>query len=126
MKIDQSLPERSSGLSDDDRSLLSWLNVSLAGSACLQLALLLVFISSSLRYLADFTLLAILLATVLVAQLIARYQLGKNRRRLLAALWLTSSGITAIFAIVVNISGYAHGFERINPGLYQFLFDLFS
>lgn len=126
LKIDQSNPKRSPLLNDEDRSLLRWLNTSLISSGGLQLVLLLFFFSSSLRYQADFALIAMLLATVFIAQISASFQLNKFRRRLLAILWLTSSGLTAIFAIIVNISGYAHGFERNNPDLYHFLFELFS
>jgi len=126
LKIDQSNFKRSPYLSDEDRSLLRWFNASLVGSGGLQLVLLLFFFSSSLRYQADFALIAMLLATVFIAQISASLQLNKFRRRLLAALWLISSGLTAIFAIIVNISGYAHGFERNNPELYHLLFELFS
>ena len=125
LKVDQSLPQRSALLKDEDRSLLSWLHISLAGSGILQLVLLLVFISSSLRYLADFTLIGILLVTIFIAQISASFQLEKFRRGLLATLWLGASGLTAIFAIIVNISGYALGFERNNPALYHFIERLF-
>ena len=126
LKIDQSLPERSNLLKDIDRSVLVWLNVSLAGSASLQLAILLIFISSSLRYLADFTLIAILLSTVFIAQIKVRFRLDKLQQGLLTTLWMASAGLTAIFAVIVNINGYALGFERNNPGLYYRLLSLFQ
>jgi hypothetical protein len=126
LKIDQSLPERSSHMQDEDRSILSWLNIALAGSGCLQFVLLLGFISSSERYLADFALIAILFSTILIVQIEARFRIKKIQRNSLATLWMVSAGLTVIFAVVVSVSGYAHGFERINPGLYYQLLSLFQ
>jgi hypothetical protein len=126
LKIDQSLPEESTLLQDSDRSLLGWLNLSLAGSGCLQLALLLMFISSSLRYLADIALIAILLSTVFIAQIGTRFRLEKLQQGMLRAFWIASAGLTAIFAVMVNISGYALGFERNNPELYYRLLNFFQ
>jgi hypothetical protein len=107
-----------------NRSWLPWLTVWLGGAAMLELLVLLVFISSSLRYLADLAATWILLATVFST--VARSHLtGGTWRRLITFAWLAASGMTVLFGLLVGLTGYTGAFRDLNPTLYQRLIELF-
>jgi hypothetical protein len=103
---------------------LHWLVVWLGGAALLELLVLLVFISSSLRYLEDLTPTWILLATVFFTQAWVRLPAG-TWRRLFCVAWLVASLLTVLFGLLVGLTGYEGAFRELNPALFQRLVELF-
>lgn len=106
------------------RSWLPWMTIWLGGAALLELLVLMVFISSSLRYLADLAATWILLATIFSIMAWSRLTEG-TWRRLFSFSWLTASGMTVLFGLLVSLTGYAGAFRDLNPALFQRLMDLF-
>ncbi len=107
-----------------DRAWLRWLTIWLGGAALLELIVLLVFISGSLRYLADLAPTWILLATVFFARAWSRLP-RENWRRLFVIAWLVASGLTVLFGLLIGLTGYEGAFRELNPALYQRLIGLF-
>jgi hypothetical protein len=107
-----------------DRAWLGWLTIWLGGAALLELLVLLVFISGSLRYLADLASTWILLATVIFARAWSRLP-RESWRRLFTIAWLVASGLTVLFGLLIGLTGYEGAFRELNPALYQRLIELF-
>jgi len=103
---------------------LRWLTFWLGGAAMLELLVLLVFVSSSLRYLEDLTPTLILLATVFFTWAWSRLT-GEKWRQLFNIAWLIASGLTVLFGLLIGLTGYEGAFRELNPVLYQNLVELF-
>jgi hypothetical protein len=103
---------------------LHWLVIWLGGAALLELLVLLVFISSSLRYLEDLTPTWILLSTVFFSRAWIRLP-GEPWRRLFEIVWLIASLLTVLFGLLIGLTGYAGAFRELNPALFQRLVELF-
>jgi hypothetical protein len=107
-----------------NRAWLHWLIIWLGGAALLELLVLLVFISSSLRYLEDLTPTWILLSTIFYTQVWSRLPEGTWRRWFSFA-WLLASSLTVLFGLLTGLTGYEGAFRELNPALYQNLVELF-
>lgn len=104
---------------------LSWLSYSLLAYVLIQLAILLVFISSSLRYLFDIAPALILLSSVFVAANFKNLAQKISQERLLAFSWLLMSGISALSGILIGLTGSSNHFANHNPQLFESLLNWF-
>lgn len=104
---------------------LSWLSYSLLAYVLIQLAILLVFISSSLRYLFDIAPALILLSSVFVAANLKNLAQKTYQERLLAFSWLFISGLSALSGILIGLTGSNNHFANHNPQLFESLLNWF-
>ncbi|MCG2785074.1 MAG: hypothetical protein L6461_08210 [Anaerolineae bacterium] len=104
---------------------LSWLSHSLLAYVLIQLAILLVFISSSLRYLFDITPALILLSSLFVAANLKNLAQKTFQERLLAFSWLLISGLSMLSGILIGLTGSSNHFANHNPQLFESLLNWF-
>ena len=112
------------GVDSESMAWLRWLITWLGGAALLELLVLLVFISASLRYLADLTPIWILLATLLFTRVWSHLS-GRHWQRIFTIAWVAAGGLTVLFGLLIGLTGYAGAFREMNPELYQNLVELF-
>jgi hypothetical protein len=104
---------------------LSWLSHSLLAYVLIQLAILLVFISSSLRYLFDITPALLLLSTVFLGANLAKIAPKTYQLRLSGFFWLFVSGLSALVGMLIALTGSTNHFANLNPQWYDRLLDWF-
>ncbi|RPI80327.1 MAG: hypothetical protein EHM41_22945 [Chloroflexi bacterium] len=90
-----------------------------------QLAVLLVYIAASLRYLADISSLAVISSTIFFAWIINKYNAWPWKKRLLSVFWASACLLTVLIGILIGFTGYLNQFRQMNPGLYEFLERVF-
>lgn len=90
-----------------------------------QLAVLLVYIAASLRYLADISSLAVVFSTLFFAWIINKYTAWPWKKRLLSVFWTGACLLTVLIGILIGFTGYLNQFWQVNPGLYEFLERVF-
>jgi hypothetical protein len=103
-----------------------WFGASLLGYAIIQTAILLVFVSTSMRYLVDITPAAIILATLFVGLYTRSFE---NERYWVKAIqygWLLTALLTFVFGLLIGLTGGQNNFLNKNPQLYQQFLDWFS
>jgi len=105
--------------------LLRWWGVYLLCYVSIPAIVLLLFISSSLRYLFDITPSLILLSALFVGSQYGKLATTPFHAGFLRAGWITMAILSAISSVFVGISGYSHHFAEINPVLYQQLASWF-
>jgi hypothetical protein len=96
------------------RSFLLWWSAALFIQAFLPLAVLLVFISSSFRYLADISASSILFSTLFVGLHLKNFRLS----RFLPLAWCFVAILTGAVGLLI---GHSKHFADLNPGLYEWL-----
>lgn len=92
----------------------------------IQTIILLLFISSSLRYLYDITPVYIFLSTIFFGSQLKRLAAQPHQEKLFSLIWVAASLATALFAILVSLTGDANHFAKHNPTLYQQIFTWFQ
>lgn len=116
-------PAREAG--PPERAGWSWLAACLAGAALLEAGVLLVYVASSMRYLADLAPTWIALAGLVVGRAWGASAGPPWKRAALAAAWLGAASLTAAIGLLVGVTGYHGLFEDLNPALYEQLRGLF-
>lgn len=92
----------------------------------IQTSVLLLFISSSLRYLFDITPMLILLSTIFTGSQLKRLAAQPHQEKLFSLVWVAASLATMLFAILVSLTGDAGHFAKHNPALYQQISNWFQ
>lgn len=103
----------------------SWLFLSLIAYITIQMSVLLVFISSSLRYLFDVTIPLVLLSALFVAVNFKKLTQGIFQNQFLAFFWLFISLFSAILGILIGLTGSNNHFLNQNPQLFNILQNFF-
>lgn len=103
-----------------------WLGVSMLGYVLIQLCFLLVFVSSSMRYLVDVTPALILLTTMFVGIHVQSFEQQANWKRIILLLWLSAAVLTVLSGFLIGITGGQDNFQDKNPQLYYQLMNWFS
>lgn len=96
-----------------------WLFFVLFASVATQFIVLLLFISSSLRYLFDVTPSIILLSAVYFSRQFDHFAGRPYQKSFFIAGWVVCSILTVIFALLVGLTGATNHFENANPMLYN-------
>lgn len=103
-----------------------WFASALLGYGVIQAGVLLLFLTSALRYLADIAPQAILLSVVFAASYKRTFAVNSFQRRLLAALWIFASVLTVVFGLLISITGERNNFLNQNPQVYYQLLEWFT
>jgi len=96
-----------------------WFFSVLLVSVAIQFIVLLLFISSSLRYLFDVTPSLILLSVVFFSLQSDHFARYPYQKLFFIAGWVVCSILTVIFALLVGLTGATNHFENANPMLYN-------
>jgi hypothetical protein len=117
-------PQRHPGI--QRRRLFRLLFLCLLFYSVIQTTVLLLFISSSLRYLFDITPMLILLSTIFAGSQLKRLATQPGQEKLFFMAWVTVCLVAALFAVLVSLTGYARYFAKQNPALYQQISNWFQ
>jgi hypothetical protein len=91
-----------------------------------QLALLLVFVSTSMRYLVDITPALIVLSSMFVGLYIRSFEENGVWVKAILFLWLFTASLTVLAGILIGLTGGQNNFLNKNPQLYHQLLEWFS
>lgn len=108
---------------EEAKSQLQWIILTLAGSSLLTIILLLIFFWAAMRYVADF------MPMLLVVSIIGFYQgyisvNEKNQKKCVAIAGVVLAGISLVMSTVLGLSGDIVLFQEKNPALFQW-FNMF-
>jgi hypothetical protein len=109
-----------------ENGLLFWFGAALLGYVLIQTAVLLVFVSTSMRYLVDITPEVIVLSTLFVGVYIRSFEKDKYWVKAIRYLWLFTALLTVIAGLLIGITGGQNNFLNKNPQLYHQLLQWFS
>lgn len=107
-------------------NLFSWFGFSLFMYVLIQLFVLLIFISSAMRYLVDISPAFIVLSTMVIAYYIRAVDSNPTLVKIIASLWVIASLLTVISGFLIGFTGDKNNFLNQNPALYYQLFEWFS
>ncbi|MBL8051255.1 MAG: hypothetical protein JNM46_08540 [Anaerolineales bacterium] len=107
-------------------SLFSWFGFSLLIYVFTQLFILLIFISSAMRYLVDISPTLIVLSTMFVGYYVRAIDSNPILARVIASLWVFVSFLTVISGFLIGFTGDKNNFLNQNPAVYYQLFEWFS
>jgi hypothetical protein len=107
-------------------SLFIWFGLSISGYILIQMILLFVFVSSSMRYLFDLSPALILLSAMFVGYHVQSFEEKPYVVKVLSGLWILASLFTVILGFFVGITGGQNNFLNKNPQLYYQLLEWFS
>lgn len=110
--------ERAGEPSEPRQPLLAWVQWLVTGAALANLAGLTVFISSTMRYLADVVPLLTVSTAVFIWWELGTLRQRPGQRRLLLAVMLLLGLASVAVAVMLNFHVGDHRFEAINPRLY--------
>lgn len=105
---------------------LFWLAFPMLGYVLIQMLLLFLFVSASLRYLFDLSPALIVLSTMFVGYYIQTFEDKSYQVKMIAVLWLCASVLTILFGFLVGLTGAQNNFLNKNPQLYQQLLGWFG
>lgn len=103
-----------------------WFASALLGYCIIQAGVLLLFLTSALRYLADLAPQVILLAIIFVASFTHTFAVNRVQRQVIAALWIFASLISVVMALLIGITGERNNFLNQNPQIYYQLLEWFT
>jgi hypothetical protein len=106
--------------------VLLWFGASLLGYILIQAAVLLVFVSTSMRYLVDITPAAIVFSSLFVGLYIRSFEKDDFWAKAIPYVWLLTAVLTVIAGLLIGITGGQNNFLNKNPQLYHQLLDWFS
>ncbi len=105
---------------------LGWFASALLGYCLIQAGVLLLFLTSALRYLADLAPQVILLSVIFAASFTRTFAVNRFQRRVVAALWVFVSLVTVVMALLIGITGERNNFLNQNPQVYYQLLEWFT
>ncbi|MCC7117846.1 MAG: hypothetical protein IT310_04915 [Anaerolineales bacterium] len=103
-----------------------WFTFLLSIYAFLQTLILLVFISSAMRYLVDLSPVLIILATIFVGRYVQTVDRHPRLAQMIAVLWVCASVLTVLAGFLIGFTGDKNNFLNQNPALYYQLFEWFK
>jgi hypothetical protein len=110
---------------DEDKSVLRWIILTLAGSSLLALLLLLTFFWAAMRYIADFLPMLLTLSIIGFCQ---GYIALKERKqeKYIAIAGISLAGISLVMSTILGLSGDIPVFEEANPALLEWFSRFFE
>ncbi|MCZ2121071.1 MAG: hypothetical protein LC108_02265 [Anaerolineales bacterium] len=111
---------------NDSANLFSWFGFTLLAYTLIQLFILLIFINSAMRYLADVAPALIILSAMFVGYYVKAVDTNWLLRRAIAWLWVAASALTVIFGLLIGFTGDKNNFLNQNPALYYLLSEWFT
>ena len=108
---------------DEDKSVLRWIILTLAGSSLLALFLLLTFFWAAMRYAADFL---PMLLTLSIIGFCLGYSVLKEKKQenYIAIAGISLAGISLVMSTILGLSGDIPVFQQANPAVLQW-FSMF-
>jgi hypothetical protein len=108
-----------------DNGLFLWFGFSILGYVVIQTLVLLVFVSSAVRYLLDITPALLILCVIFTAYYARTVEKG-SWQRVVSFVWIMASLLTALSGFLIGFTGDKNNFLNQNPQLYYQLFEWFS
>jgi hypothetical protein len=99
-------------------SLFSWFGFSMLGYVVIQMAILLIFINSAMRYLLDVSPALIVLSTMFLGYYVQSVEKNPNFFKLVSYAWILASLLTVVFGLFIGFTGDKNNFLNKNPQLY--------
>jgi hypothetical protein len=109
-----------------DNVALLWFGASLFGYIIIQTAVVLVFVSTSMRYLVDITPALMILSSMFVGFYIRSFEEKGYWVKVIVFLWLLTALLTVISGLLIGLTGGQNNFLNKNPQLYHQLLEWFS
>jgi hypothetical protein len=109
-----------------ENGTLLWFGASLLGYILIQTAVLLVFVSTSMRYLVDITPAWIIFSSLFVGLHIRSFEDNGTWVRAIKYFWILTALLTIIAGLLIGLTGGQSNFLNKNPQLYQQLLEWFS
>jgi hypothetical protein len=106
--------------------LYFWFGFSLLGYVLIQMFLLFVFVSSSMRYLFDLSPAFIVLSTLFVGYYVQTFEKKRYVVKVMSGFWILASLFTVVSGFFVGITGGQNNFLNKNPQLYYQLLEWFN
>jgi hypothetical protein len=100
--------------------------LSMLGYVLIQMFLLFVFVSASLRYLFDLSPVLIVMSTMFVGYQVQSFEKKSYMVNILSGVWILASLLTVMFGFFVGLTGSQNNFLNKNPQLYYQLLEWFS
>ena len=108
---------------DEDKSVLKWIILTLAGSSLLALFLLLTFFWAAMRYVADF--LPMLLTLSIIGFCLGYIALKETKQeKYIAIAGVSLAGISFGMSTILGLSGDIPVFQQANPAILEW-FSMF-
>jgi hypothetical protein len=120
---DFSLPGNKKGAVD---SLFSWFGFSMLGVVAIQIAILLIFINSAMRYLLDVSPVLIVLSTMFVGYYVQSVEKKSHLLKMVLYAWILASLLTVVSGFFIGFTGDKNIFLNQNPQLYYQLYQWFG
>jgi hypothetical protein len=109
-----------------ENDMILWFGTSLLGYVLIQTAVLLVFVSTSMRYLVDITPALIVLSSLFVGLHIRAFEQNKYWVKAIKYVWLLTALLTVAAGLLIGLTGGQNNFLNKNPELYHQLLKWFS
>jgi hypothetical protein len=108
-----------------ENGMILWYGASLLGYVLIQTAILLVFVSTSMRYLVDITPALIVLSSLFVGLYIRSFEEKGYWVKTIQYLWLFTAILTVVTGLLIGLTGGQNNFLNKNPQLYHQLLEWF-
>jgi hypothetical protein len=109
-----------------DNEVLIWFGAAMLGYILIQTAVLLVFVSTSMRYLVDITPALIVLSSIFVGLYTQSFGEKGYWVKVILFLWLFTASLTVLAGLLIGLTGGQNNFLNKNPQLYHQLLEWFS
>jgi hypothetical protein len=109
-----------------ENDMLLWFGASLLGYIIIQTAVLLIFVSTSMRYLVDITPAVIVLSSLFVGLYIRSFEKDEYWAKAIQYVWILTALLTVIAGLLIGITGGQNNFLNKNPQLYHQLLNWFN
>ena len=106
--------------------LFSWFGFSVLGYVVIQMAILLIFINSAMRYLLDVSPALIVLSTMFVGYYVQSVEKKPYLLKMISYAWILASLLTVVSGFFIGFTGDKNIFLNQNPQLYYQLFEWFG
>ena len=103
-----------------------WFGASLLGYILIQTTVLLVFVSTSMRYLVDITPALIILSSLFVGLHIRSFEDKSYWIRVIRYSWIVTALLTVVAGLLIGLTGGQNNFLNKNPQLYHQLLEWFN
>ena len=107
-------------------SLFSWFGFSMLGYVVIQMAILLIFINSAMRYLLDISPALIVLSTMFVGYYVQSVEKNPYLLKMVSYAWILASLLTVVSGFFIGFTGDKNIFLNQNPQLYYQLYEWFG
>jgi len=103
-----------------------WFEVSMLGVVAIQMAILLIFINSAMRYLLDVSPVLIVLSTVFIGYYVQSLEKKSYLLKLIMCAWILATVLTVVSGYFIGFTGDKNIFLNQNPQLYYQLYNWFG